>query len=242
MGLADRVIAVSNGVAQSMVEAGIPQRKLSVVLNGTLGSARAGHAGQHSKADLRQPAIVTVAGLNYRKGIGELLTAFEMLAPANPSAHLYIVGTGPERELFEERGARSSFAGRIHFEGFRPNPFPYMLSAHIFVLASLRDSCPLVLTEARECGCAIVASDVDGIPEALSQGRGGLLVPPGDVQALSDALAFLLATPSEVQRLRVAAKDGIEKFTVRRMAADVIDVYNDLTGRREPIPNEETNV
>ena len=232
MGLADCVIAVSNAVATAMSQAGIPVRKIRVVLNGTLGSPRAARAADSRKKELHQPAILTVAGLNHRKGIAELISAFELLAKENPEAHLYIVGTGPERELFEARGASSPFARRIHFEGFQQDPFPYMLSARVFVLASLRDSFGLVLTEARECGCAIIASDVDGIPEALGQGRSGKLVPPGDVKALHVAMKSLLEDPIELERLRLAARVGLEQFTVRRMASDVISVYSDLLGDR----------
>jgi glycosyltransferase involved in cell wall biosynthesis len=103
-----------------------------------------------------------------------------------------------------------------------------MKAAHTFVLASRRDSFGLVLTEARACDCAIVATDVDGIPEALDGGAAGLLVPPGDRRALASAMIKLLETPEEHVRLKLRAKVNLERFRVDRMAEQITDVYEEL--------------
>ena len=107
-------------------------------------------------------------------------------------AHLYLVGDGPERELFERQARRSRWSDRIHFEGFQTVPQAYMLSADVFVLASRRESFGLVLIEARQAGCAIVATNVDGVAEALDGGRAGMLVPPRNVPSLAVALTRML--------------------------------------------------
>ncbi len=238
MKLAHRVITVSDAVAAYMEAQGIPGDRIRVVLCGALGSPRLPAIAQCPPTQLLQPAIVTVAGMNHRKGIIPLLAAFERVAGARHDAHLYIVGDGPDRAEFEERALRSPFFKRIHFHGFQRNPLPYMIAAHTFVLASIRESFGLVLTEARECGCAIIASDVDGIPEALDGGRAGLLVPPGDVAALADALSLLLENPAEHERLRAIAPTNLGRFSVARMAAETVSVYNELL-RREKTPARE---
>jgi glycosyltransferase involved in cell wall biosynthesis len=149
MGLADRIIAVSRSVSTSMQKQGVRRSKLRVVLNGNLNSARAAQRGAVTPAALRRPAITTVAGMNRRKGIEELILAFNMIAGEFIDSHLYIVGDGPERELFEQLSLKSLFRERIHFEGFQDQPQAYMLSSDIFVLASRRESFGLFLRPVR---------------------------------------------------------------------------------------------
>src|SRR3954451_22373843 len=160
MGAADRVIAVSDAVRADMQKHGVSTRKLRMVRNGTLGSIRFQASGQTGEKQLLQPAIVAVGGLNHRKGIRELIIAFDMVCREIANCHLYLVGSGPNRSEFEAQAALSPFSAQIHFENFQADPTPYMRAAEVYVLASRRESFGLVLTEARQCGCAIVATNV----------------------------------------------------------------------------------
>ena len=229
MGLADRIIAVSVSVSRSMRKQGIGRSKLRVVLNGTLNSERAAQQGIVTPAALQRPAITTVAGLNHRKGIEELILAFNMIAEEFTAAHLYLVGDGPERKLFEQQASESPFRSRIHFEGFQRKPQAYMLSSDIFVLASRRESFGLVLTEAREAGCAIVASHIDGTSEALEGGEAGMLIPVRNPAALANALRLLLGNDELRRDWQKKARQNIEAFTTTRMAEEVEKIYRELT-------------
>lgn len=232
MGLAKRVIVVSQSVAQTMTKQGVPSRKIRVVLNRTLGTPRQPRLVDIRPAPLAGQPIVTVAGMNHRKGIAELIAAFEVVGSQFEDAHLYLVGDGPERSLFEAQAQRSSWRDRIHFEGFQHTPQAYMLGADVFVLASRRESFGLVLIEARQAGCAIVASDIDGVAEALDGGRAGLLVPPQEVTALAGALSRLLASEEERRKWQSNAMKGLEAFHINAMAREVENVYYELTGER----------
>lgn len=231
MGIADRVIAVSEAVRADMRNQGVAARKLRVVRNGTLGSFRMADPETVAPKPLLQPAIVTVGGLNHRKGIAELIKAFEHVCTRVSACHLYLVGGGPNKDEFVAQANASPFAAQIHFEDFQPNPIPYMKAAAVFVLASRRESFGLVLTEARQCGCAIVSTNVDGIPEALDGGRAGLLVPPQNPDALAGAIVRLLEDPAESAQLRLRAGENLEKFRVERVAAEVTEIYRELLGR-----------
>jgi glycosyltransferase involved in cell wall biosynthesis len=233
MGLADRVIAVSHSVAATMAQRGIAEHKIRVVLNRTLGSKRRAALAEVTPASLAKPSIVTVCGMSHRKGIEELLSAFEMVGEELPCAHLYLVGDGPEREQFQELAHRSTWRDRIHFEGYQAVPQAYMLSADVFVLASRRESFGLVLIEAREAGCAIVATDVDGVAEALDGGEAGVLIPPQNVNALADALCRLLRSEDECNAWRMNAQRGIEMYCVRTMALEMRNVYDELVNERK---------
>jgi len=231
MALADRAIAVSEDVRRAMASAGFPRKKLVVVQNGPLGSAREDTA-ETQAAVLQRPAITTIAGLYYRKGISELIAAFETIAARFPAAHLYIVGHGPDRAAFEAQARATPVASRIHFEGFQAAPKRWLRSTDIFVLASRLEPSGLVLADAREAGCAIVASNVGGIPEVLDCGNAGLLVPPGNVRALADAIASLLGDQERRSALAAAASRGIERFSVDRVARETLAVYSSVLARR----------
>lgn len=228
MGLADRVIAVSNAVADSMVRRGIPKNKLRVVPNGTLNSPRHGSILDYQPLPLHRPAIATVAGMYERKGIGELIDGFVIIASDFPDAHLYLVGDGPDRAMFEAKVQNTPFASRIHFEGFQSEPQRYMLATDIFVLASYHESFGLVLTEAREAGCAIIASDVDGIPETLDNGQAGVLVPPKNSYAVATAMKKLLSNPWEMQKWKYQGKQNLERFSAARVNKETLNVYREL--------------
>ncbi len=232
MGWGDRLITVSAAVAESMRKEGVPAGKIRVVLNGTARSPRLPAVASLDPASLDRPSVLTVAGMSHRKGISELIEAFNLTAREFPDAHLYLMGEGPERELFEGQAAASPAKNQIHFLGFHATPQRFMLAADIFVLASRRDSCPLVLAEAREAGCAIVASDVDGIPEALDGGAAGILVPVQNPARLAEALLLLLRDPALRRTWAEKAQTGLDRFTVSRMSAEFVDIYRDLTDRQ----------
>jgi glycosyltransferase involved in cell wall biosynthesis len=228
MGWADRVIAVSKAVAQSMARRGIPQNKLRVVNNGTLGSPRTRQLQEYQPMPLQRPAIATVAGMYRRKGIAELIEAFAQIAADFPDAHLYLVGNGPDREMFEAQAQSTAVSDRIHFEGFQSEPQRYLLATDIFVLASHREPFGLVISEAREAGCAIIASNVDGIPEALDDGQAGMLVLPSNSQSLATALSQLLRDPKMLQRWKDQAQQNLQWLTTERVNKETLSVYCEL--------------
>lgn len=228
MGVGDAVIAVSDAVRQSMLNRGISSKKLFVIRNGTIHSPRV--AKVEPKA-LQHPALVTVAGLYERKGIRDLIHAFSML-PDEVVAHLYIVGEGPDRNIFENLAHESPRHQYIHFEGFQRQPQCYYQEADIFVLASRKEPFGLVLIEAREYGCAIVATDVDGIPEALENGKAGFLVPVRNPEALSERLFFLLKNDLLSTEIAIRAQKNLDDFTVERMAGKVLGLYDHVVDRK----------
>jgi glycosyltransferase involved in cell wall biosynthesis len=88
-----------------------------------------------------------------------------------------------------------------------------------------------VLSEAREAGCAIVASNVGGIPEALDSGAAGILVPPADPAALSEALGLLLRDPAVREAYRARAREGLAAFSAQRYSDDIERIYATLLAK-----------
>jgi len=230
MGLGDRVIAVSEAVAESMERRGVPKSKLRVVLNGTIGSPRLSAATPRAKV-LKRPAIVFVGGLHPRKGVEDLIAAFKVVSARAPRSYLYLVGDGPYRGAYQELALQTGFGDRIQFCGFQADPRPYLLGCDLFVLASHAEPGALVLVEAREAGCAIVATSVGGNPEMLDGGKAGILVPPRRFDLLANAIIEVLNDQTLQAALRARSRLNLERFTVYRAAKDCEAIYTSLLGR-----------
>ncbi len=227
MGLGDRAIAVSRAVATSMARRGIPESKLRVVINGTTGSPRLSPELPQPK-ELKPPAIVFVGGMHPRKGVADLIAAFKIVGQAHASAHLYLVGGGPFRETYEKQAAETGFGDRIQFCRAQAEPRAYLLAADLFVLPSHAEPGGLVLTEAREAGCAIIATSVGGSPEMLDDGRAGLLVPAKRPDLLAEAMLKVLNDPVLQADLRSRARENVDYFKLDRVVQDYLSHYQEL--------------
>jgi glycosyltransferase involved in cell wall biosynthesis len=227
MGVGDRVIAVSKAVADSMERRGIHKSRLQVVLNGTIGSPRLSAETPPAKI-IDRPAVTFVGGLHPRKGVDDLITAFQMVCTRVPAAYLYLVGDGPCRRTYEEMALQTGFGDRIQFCGSQADPRPYLLGSDLFVLASHSEPAGLVLTEAREAGCAIIATCVDGIPEMLDGGKAGILVPPRRPDLLAGAIIEVLGDKARLAEMRARARSNLDHFTVDRAAKEYLSVYSSV--------------
>lgn len=227
MGVGDRVIAVSQSVKSEMISKGISQKKLRVVKNGTIGGARRPLRSE-TEVQLSKPAIATVAGLHPRKGIADLVDAFDIVTKTHKEANLYIIGEGPMRAEYEERARALECGDQVHFLGFLEDPQSILASVDIFVLASHAEPFGLVLLEAREMGCALIGTKVGGIPEVLHQGEIGVLVEAQSPQKLGMAISELLADEARLNALKKAASTDLEECTVAYMSEQTMKVYREL--------------
>jgi glycosyltransferase involved in cell wall biosynthesis len=130
---------------------------------------------------------------------------------------------------------RSGLADRVHIVTNR-NDIPDLLAlANVFVMPSLIEGLPMALLEAMHARKAIIASVTAGIPEAIVNDREGLLVPPGDVDALSRAIELLLTDPARRLALGdAAAARANSDFTVQIMADRYEALYAGARARRRP--------
>jgi glycosyltransferase involved in cell wall biosynthesis len=226
MAYADRVVGVSEAVTQAMHARGVPRERLRTVRNGTLRTVRnRTAAAEVAVQKLARPNIACVAGLYTRKGIDVLIRAFARVHTTHPEAHLYLLGEGPDRQAFEDLSRSLGLTESVHFLGFQANVRDHLRQADIFVLASHQEPFGLVLLEAREAGCAVIATNVDGIPEALSHGKAGILVPPGDSDAIAVEVARLLGNEAALISQREKASQGLDDFSVEGMVREYLHLY-----------------
>ena len=233
MGLGDQVIAVSSAVGATMQQRGIPEKRIQVVLNGTIGSVRYADGPAPSPESLAHPAVLYLGGLHPRKGIADLLEAFALARRIRPDLHLYLVGEGPCETQYRAMVSDQD-REHIHFCGSRPDPRSFMLGADVFVLASHADPAPLVLSEAREAGLAVIATRIDGIPELLEDGAAGVLVPPRDPQLLAEALLGVMESDQSLAHHRARSQFNLDHLALGRVAAETLAVYERAhRGRRQ---------
>jgi glycosyltransferase involved in cell wall biosynthesis len=183
------------------------------------------------------PVVGTVTRLSPQKAPLDFVEAAAQVAAARPDVHFVAVGGGPLRARVEARIAALSLADRFHLTGLRRDVSDLMHSFDIFALSSLWEGLPRVLPQAMAAGLAIVATAVDGNAEAVEDGVNGLLTPPGDPQAMADALLRLLDDPALVRRMGAAGRARVEEFGARKMVEDIAALYETLLTERN-LPRE----
>jgi L-malate glycosyltransferase len=143
-----------------------------------------------------QLVVGMVKTLEPTYGVLTLIEAFRLVADRHPHARLLIVGSGRQRESIQAMIRRSQLDSRIELRPAVPHShLPDVLrKIDIFVVPSLSESFGVAAIEASACGVPVVASRVGGLPEAVIDGKTGILVPPGDPKALAGALERLIGS------------------------------------------------
>src|SRR5712691_4496624 len=213
---------VSNYVRDRSVRRfGYPPAKACTIYNGVdLDRFRPDAELRGRSPDVR---IMTVAYLIREKGVEYLLRAFAQLAV--PNARLVIVGHGPDEPRLRQLSDSLAITARTEFLGLRDDVPDLLRTAHVFVHPCLwQEACGLGVLEAMASGCAVVASRVGALPEIVTDGQTGLLVPPGDAVALAAALDRLLGEPLLQARLGHAARGAaVERFGLKQCVAAHLD-------------------
>jgi glycosyltransferase involved in cell wall biosynthesis len=162
----------------------------------------------------KAPLLVAVSRQDPRKGVDVLLRALAELKSRGVAFRACLVGGGMLLEPHRRLAARLGLDGSTLLTGRVPDSYSYMRHADVFALPSLEEGSGSVsLLEALQAGLAVVASDLDGIPEDVTDGDNALLVPPGDAVALSHALERALTDVGLRGRLRARARETFaEKF------------------------------
>jgi len=225
------VVGVSNDTTSHLrSRLGLPQGVIRTITNGVphLPGNRMATRRALGVAD-GELLLLAVGNLIVRKGHAQLIRA---LANARPTPdvpwRLAIAGQGEERDRLIAVAEQYGVADRVQLLGQRADVFDLHAAADIFVMPSLWEGLPLALLEAMHAGTAIVASRTSGIPEAITNGVDGLLTPPGDERALTEALERLLADPVERARLGAAALARARaKFSMDRMTTEYEELYRD---------------
>ena len=178
------------------------------------------------------PVIGTIARLHAAKNQMGLLHAFAIVRRRHPAAVLWLIGEGDQRAALEKESRRLGLAEAVRMPGVREDVADVLSALDLFALPSLWEGMPNALMEAMAAARPVIASDLDGIRELVSDGETGWRVPPGDVPALAEALLRALADPARAAQLGRAAREHMEaRFSLARMAEAYEAVYRECLER-----------
>jgi len=224
-GWADAAIAVSQGIADDLVEhTRLSRERVCAVTNPTytpeIESAASATLDHPWVASGEPPLLLGAGRLVPAKDFATLLRAFARVR-AHRSVRLVILGEGNKRRDLERLLNELGVEADVELHGFVDNPFAWMSRASLFVLSSAWEGSPGVLVEAMACGCPVVSTNCPSGPdEILAGGRYGRLVPVGDDAALADAIIEALDATFDSDVLRTRAR----AFDVDRAVERYLDV------------------
>lgn len=223
-----RVIAVSHRIAGVLRSDGLPAERIHVVYEGV--KDRPPEPGGREilrSLGIPEGALVVgnVAALTDHKDHATLLAAAAKVMPRVPAARFVIVGDGELRPALEREAERLGLSGRCLFLGFRTDLDRLIPAFDVFCLSSHMEGLGTSLLDAMCFRRAIVATAAGGVPEAVEDGRSGVLVPVRDPEALACALADLLASAARRAAFADAGRQLFERrFTAARMVEETLGV------------------
>ena len=238
----DHAVAVSDGIAKELVNAGLPAAKVTTISNAVIGDDfddRANMAVHHPWLEAKdRPVFITAGRLVEMKDQRTLLRAFAIHVRQRPS-RLILLGSGPMLDDLRALAASLEIADHVAFEGFVPDPLPFIRAGDAFVLSSRSEGFGNVLVEAMGCGTPIVATDCPhGPAEILAHGKYGILVPPRDPEALAPAFGRILDERARWPRERLRARAA--EFSYGECADNYARLFRGLVrrpwGGPEPLP------
>jgi glycosyltransferase involved in cell wall biosynthesis len=225
-------------VKKLLIQMGFPSDRIVLVYNGIEANSYSDPCRQSLREELNlEPThrlVGMVANVRQSKGYEFYVKACAKVCKDDPHVTFLAIGDVNEQLAVPIKAlhAQLSLGDRLRFLGFRSDVSEILKQLDIFVLASTSEGMPLSILEAMAAGNPVVASNCGGIPEMLDDGRTGLLVPPADPDALSEAISGLLKDSACARRLGQAAREKFFKeFTVDRMIDQYERLYVSRLGR-----------
>jgi glycosyltransferase involved in cell wall biosynthesis len=230
-----KVICISDSIGDILKELGMEDKIEYVSLGVDLNNFRPGNNDKIRKnLGIEEKRVLLVVGqLIKRKGIDYFLMALpKIIKSYEENFKVLIVGAGVEKENLLELTKKLNLNDTVEFLGevTGKNLFDLYSMADIFVLSSLAEGRPMVIYEAMASECAVIATNVDGIPEQIKDEYNGLLVEPKNVDQLSEKILYLLENEDIMEKMGINGRKKIieEKWTWEDYAEKIVKIYNDV--------------
>jgi len=230
----DLVVAVAPAATRTLVELGLPEERSATVLNAVEPQPSRPAEDVRREFDAADSElVVTVGRYTEQKNHHVLLDALALLAPERPRLRALLVGVGELEEDLVLRTTELDLEGVVTITGERNDAIDITAAADVFALSSDWEGLPLALLEAMALGIPVVATAVNGVPDAISDGDNGLLVPRRDPQALAQALSRVLDDDELRRRLGSRARAWAEAAcSEAAMTSGYLGVYASAFERR----------
>lgn len=223
--------AVSDSVAQCLLDSGVAAKKIRTIANGIdVGPFERARPLPVFEFDGNK-VVGMVARLDLQKGFEYLLRATRELCAAFPALKVVIVGEGPDRQAIESMVQRFGLQSNVILAGQHSHMPEIYAAMDVFVLPSLNEGLPMTILEAMAASRPVIATRVGAIPKIIKDGEAGLLVDPGDVDGLRNALERLLTDSDLGRRLGSAGHDWVSRnYTSEAMALKYRQMYDEVLG------------
>jgi len=246
--MCDRVVFVNNYDREQAIAKGIvPENKAVTVYNGVSEERIAPGLSSNKEDILSELGLpsdaflsVFVGRLAEQKGLKYLFEAISILKNRSPSVnfHQVLVGNGEQEEQCRQWVESFGISDRVHFLGFRKDSLRYTGAADLFVLSSLWEGHSITLLEAMGCGRPIVATDIKGNRESITDGKDGILVKPADPVALAQGILRAVEDKNLSMALGDNARKTFDKrFTLKAMLENTWSVYEGLLEEKKLWPS-----
>ena len=176
------------------------------------------------------PRFLTNRNLESHYGVDHVLRAFARIQKTIPEAELIVAGDGSQRSSLQTLATQlglhnTTFTGRVEPEEI----FTQYDAADVYLNGSNIDNQPLSILEAFACGITVVTTDAGGIPDIVTDGLSGFVVPKGDDEAMAEKALLALAEPDSASRLALRALEECQKYTWERVRDQWVELYETLT-------------
>jgi len=238
----DGVVAISDGVADSLAAAGVDRRRVTVIHSG-VDCARFRPPTAQERADARaalgvsdaEILISAVGALEQRKGHRYLIEAIGALAatPASIKLKCFIVGQGSVHKVLQGEIAVIRSLDRIKLLGRVDDVRELLWASDIFAMPSLKEGLGVAALEAMASALPVIASDVGGLSEAVEDGQTGIIVPPANPEKIAAAIRPLAESDELRTRMGAAARARVvENYSMEKMAARTLALYRESVRKR----------
>jgi len=207
---ASKLTAITDDCKQHALNAGARENNIIIINNG----ADLERFSPKNRQKQKRYSIFSCRQLIPRKGMRVLIQAMPAILKKFPKATLRVAGDGVERPELEKMITKLGIGKHVKLLGWVPNnklPMHYNQS-EVVVMPSLEEGFGIPAAEAMGCEKPVVATDAGGLPEVVSDGKTGLIVPKGNSQAIAGAIIKLFKDPAQGRRMGTAGKKRAQKF------------------------------
>lgn len=238
---ADKVAPLSQQLIEDIVAAGVKRDKIQFIENGVdltelesyrkvlPAEATALNATALNATALQAPHFGYIGQLIARKGIADMIRAFNEVFSRHPGAKLTLIGDGDQRSELEALAQSLPCHSAVSFLGFRQDRLQLSQQFDVFLMTSSLEGIPRCLMEAMIVGTPVVAYDIPGVDQLITDGQTGLLAPLGDWQQLAARCEKLVQEPALYQQIAVAGRALVDqRFSAKRMTDEYVTLFRQL--------------
>ena len=228
------IVAVSEGVREQLLRAGVRADKISIIPNG-IDLRIFDRASPVVKDELGWsdcPLVGLVGRLSVEKGVDVFLAAVPLVLEQLPGAKFVVVGDGPDRAKLDAWIDKLRIRGSVRMLGRRDDMPAVYASLDLMVSSSRQEGLPMAILEGMASHLPLIATPVGGVPMVVLHDRTGVVVPVEDPAMLATNITKLLRDDAQRERLGSSARRLVEdQFSAKRMTADYLRVYEAAAAR-----------